>query len=117
MALPIYKLLVSKILPATPLDAKILTPVCRHFSDSNRSWGGGCRLANRLIADYVNGLSNRGCAVAVMTARQYDETHGLFRDDFPFSFGLGHFWAQEVAGNRSSDWQGAERVSPRLERI
>src|SRR5579872_204879 len=117
MALPIPEVFVPKILPATLLNAKILTTVCRRFSDSNRSWGGGCRLANTLIADYVNALSNRGHAVAVMTVRQYDETHGLFRDDFPISFGLGHFWAQEVAGNRSSDWQGAQRISPRLERI
>jgi hypothetical protein len=46
--------------------------------------------------------------VAAFTLRQYDETHGLFRDNFLISFGLGHFWAQEVAGNRSSDWQGDE---------
>ena len=41
MALPIHKLFVPKILPATLLNAKILTLVCRHFSDSNRSGGGG----------------------------------------------------------------------------
>ena len=45
MALPIHKLFVPKILPATPLNPKILTPVRRQSSDSKRSGGGGCRLA------------------------------------------------------------------------
>ena len=45
MALPIHKLFVPKILPATPLNPKILTLVRRQSSDSKRSGGGGCRLA------------------------------------------------------------------------
>lgn len=41
MALPIHKLLVSKILPPTPLNPKILIFVPRQSSDSKRSGVGG----------------------------------------------------------------------------
>ena len=41
MPFPIHKLFVPKILPATPLNAKILTLVRRQSSHSKRSGVGG----------------------------------------------------------------------------
>jgi hypothetical protein len=41
MLSPIDNPFVSKILPATTLHSKILTPVRRHFPDSKRSGEGG----------------------------------------------------------------------------
>ena len=53
MPFPIHKRFVPKILPATLLNPKILTPVCRQSSDSKRSGGGGCRLATTRCRVYA----------------------------------------------------------------
>ena len=53
MLSPIHKPFIPKILPATPLNPKILTLVRRQSSDSKRSEGGGCRPATTRCRVYA----------------------------------------------------------------